>query len=537
MNEQNKYSLPICYAAFLVICLALLPWAVNFFTYATNVDIAFLTLSAERLLAGEAMSQAYYDTNPPLSIIVQIPAVLLHKCAGIPLYYATTIYIFILLGLSLFATNALLKKIDGLSTTQRFIVLCIFLIMNTLSPGYDFGQKDHILGMALFPLVLAQILITTRVDFNKILMWCTLLAGSILILLKPHYGLIPAAIFLHRIIYQKRITVFKDVDFLTLAGMAIGYIAAVFLFFPDFINVILPDIVKYYASDISPAVIKVGVILMIQAIIPLAVCQLFLKKAHPLISVFSAVAVLCLIPFILQGKGWAYHAIPANSFFYCSAGLFIAHLCALGLKQIQIEKFATIGGFLVVIGLLAWLTSQYYAKDRSAIPTHASYMNTHFAKLINSCEEPCSFLVLHDMINISQELSVYTGAQHASRFPTLWFTASLLNAQQILNDGGKARLNQEEIDTATENYTKMIAEDFDKYDPEFIFIGIVPNPAKQGEMFDYKEYLLEKNPDLFHPIWDRYELIQTLDVDRLEYMERKKPGEDLITYKIYKKKN
>jgi len=537
MNEQNKFALPVCYAAFLVLCLALVPWAMNFFTYAINVDIAFLTLSAERLLSGEAMSQAYYDTNPPLSIIVQIPAVLLHKCAGIPLYYATTTYIFILLGLSLFATNTLLKKIGGLSTTQRFIVLCIFLFMNTLKPGYDFGQKDHILGMALFPLVLTQVLITTRIDFNKILMWCTLFAGSLLILLKPHYGLVPAAIFLHRIVYQKRISVFKDVDFIILAGMALGYIAALFLFFPDFINVILPDIVKYYASDISPAVIKIGIILMIQAIIPLAVSQMFLKNAHPLISVFSAVAVLCLIPFILQGKGWAYHAIPANTFFYCSAGLFIAHLCALGLQQLKIDKFATTGGFLVVIGLLAWLTSQYYAKDRSTIPTHASYMDTHFVKLIKSCEEPCSFLVLHDMINVSQELSVYTGAQHASRFPTMWFTAPLLNAQQILDDGGKASLTQEEINNATAHYTQMMAEDFEKYQPEFIFVGIVPNPAKEGDMFDFREYLLEKNPALFQPIWDQYELIQTLDVDRLEYMERKKPGEDLITYKIYKKKN
>lgn len=537
MNEQNKYSLPICYAAFFVLCLAFVPWAMNIFTYAINVDIAFLTLSAERLLAGEAMSQAHYDTNPPLSIIVQIPAVLLHEYAGIPLYYATTIYTIILLGLSLLATNALLKKIGGLSTTQRFIVLCVFLYMNTLEPGYDFGQKDHILGMALFPLVLTQSLITTRSDFNKILMWCTLLAGSILILLKPHYGLIPAAIFLHRIYYQKRISVFKDIDFITLAGMALGYIAAMFLFFPDFINVILPDILKYYASDISPAVIEAGIILMIRAIIPLVVCQMFLKDAHSLISIFSAVAALCLIPFILQGKGWTYHAIPASTFFYCSAGLFIAHLCALGLKQINIEKFATIGGFLVVIGSLAWLTSQYYAKDRSNIPTHTSYMDTHFVKLINSCEEPCSFLVLHDMINISQELSIYTGAQHASRFPTMWFTASLLNAQQILDDGGEANLTQEEIDAATAQYTKMMAEDFEKYQPEFIFVGIVPSPAKEGEMFDFRAYLLDKNPALFRPIWDQYELIQTLDVDRLEYMGRKKPGEDLITYKIYKKNN
>lgn len=535
MTTEEKFLSHLSYTALMVITLALLPWAINFLTYAINVDIAFLTLSAERLLTGETMSKAYYDTNPPLSIIVQTPAVFLSSTADIPLHHATSIYIFILLGLSFFATHLLLKNFKNLNVEQRVIILGIFLVMNTLKPGYDFGQKDHILGLALFPLVLAQILITKRIEFNKILKFSTLLAGSFLILIKPHYGLVPAAIFLHRMVYQKRFSVFMDIDFITLAGMAIGYICTIFLFFPDFISIILPDILQYYASDISLSVVQAGIILMVQALVPLALCQMFLKKAHPLISVFSIVATICILPFMIQGKGWTYQLIPSDVFSYISFGLLIHHLVFVSMNEIKIKRFKQTASFIVVIGMLAWgIVKSYETNNRSL--THNDYKNTKFVEMINVCSAECPFLVLHDMINVSQELSIYTGQPHASRFPTMWFTAFLLNAQHALDTGQPTILNQQEVNEATAKYTNMMAEDFDKYDPKIIFVGLVPNPIKPEESFDFRAYLIEKNPEKFSEIWDRYELEKSMDVDRLDYMERKKPNEDLIRYDIYRKK-
>ena len=534
-QTEDKFLPYLSYGAFMCIMLALVPWAMHFVSYAINVDIAFLTLSAERLLDGQAMSEAYYDTNPPLSIIVQIPAALIAQSTPIPLYYATALYIFILLGLSLLASNLLLKKMGNISIAQRYIILAIFLVINTIETQYDFGQKDHILAMGLFPLILVQILITSRVEFNKILKWSTLLCGAFLILLKPHYGLIPAAIFIHRMVYQKRFNIFLDQDFICLAGMAIGYVAAIFLFFPDFISIILPDILKFYASDISPQVIETGIILMVQAAIPLIICQIFLKEAPPLISIFAVFSILSFVPFIMQGKGWAYQALPANVFFYCSVGLFISYLTTLTLDAFKISAIKQTAGLLVVFGVLLFSISENYAKDFTP-PTHDSYKNTQFAKMINACQGDCSFLILHDMINMSQELSVYTGQPHASRFPTMWFAAFLLNAQRKLDDHETPQFTQEEIDAATQKYTTMIAEDLKKYAPDIIFVGLVPNPAKEGTLFDFHAYLLEKNPKQFQTIWDSYTLAESIDVDRLDYMMRKKPNEGLIRYDIYRKK-
>ena len=507
----------------------------SFLTYAINVDIAFLTLSAERLLSGEAMSEAYYDTNLPLSIIVQIPPVLMSSTLDIPLHHATSIYIFILLGLSLFSTNLLLKKFDDLSIEQRVIILSVFLVMNTIKPGYDFGQKDHILGLALFPLVLAQILITKRIEFNKILKISVLLAGAFLILLKPHYGVVPAAIFLHRMIYQKRFTVFLDIDFICLAGMAIGYVCAIFILFPDFIAVILPDILQYYASDISPNVVQIGIILMVQALVPLALCQMFLKKAHPLISVFSLMAAICFIPFIMQGKGWAYHAIPADIFMYSSFGLFIHFLANHALTTIKIKKNKNLLSFTLVMLLVAAMVIKE-TQSMPKLPTHKEYINSDLAKIINSCTGSCSFFLFNEMINIAPELSIYTKQPHASRFPVLWFLPDLLHAQKMIDkDEFFLPMSQTELNKARQKYMDMVLNDLNKYQPDVMIIGNFNYSGEEGDLFDFKQYTIGSNPK-FEKIWNSYALEQSINIDRIEYMIAKLPNEDLIRYDIYKKK-
>lgn len=537
MTKEDKILPFICYASLFSICLALIPWLTTFLSQAINSDISYLTLSAGRMLSGEAMSKAYYDTTLPLSIIAQTPAIILSKLTPIPLYYAISIYSLSLLCLSVFATNSLLKYFKDIKIEQRYVILCVYIVTNTITTNYDFGQKDHILGMAIFPLILAQLLITQRIELNTVLKWAVIIAGSFFILLKPHYGLIPAAIFIHRIAVQRRISIVFDLDFLWLAGMAIAYVCAILLFFNDFASVIMPDVLKYYSSDISTRVIYTGVILMFQAIVPLFICQLFLKKPPALVSAFSIMAVLCLIPFIMQGKGWDYHSIPAKVFFYNSIGLILSFLISRSLVTLKANTVARYAGLLTVIGALLYLiSSSNYTKQPNTMPTHSSYKNSEFVKIINECKGDCSFLLFHDTINIAHELSVYTGKTQASRFPYLWFVPSLLNSENNLLGNRPSALSQEDLDTATNKYTTMIAEDFKKYDPDVLLIGHISYNSESSTTFNAKSYLLEKSPELFEPIWESYELEKTIMVDRLDYMIAKFPDEDLIRYDIYKKK-
>jgi hypothetical protein len=511
---------------------------------AINSDIAYLTLSAGRLLDGMSMSEAYYDTNLPLSIIIQIPAAALTKFTNIPLYYATSIYALSLLALSLAAINALLSFYKELTPEQRVAILGAYLLANTVHAGYDFGQKDQFLGMALFPLVLAQILITRGVTLPTIMKHCILAAGSLFILIKPHYGIVPAAIFIHRAATQRRINVVFDTDFLWLSAMAIAYVTAIFLFFEDFLTTILPDVVKYYASDISEKVVATGIILIIQAIAPFFIAQIFLKKAPELLSALSLVTVLCFIPFIMQGKGWIYHALPADMFFYSAIILLISYAITAIINTLRKtdapSTFTRLASFALPMMLLFVLIAKSYAVPPARSYTHEDYKNTPFAKRIGQCVSEygrdCSFFMFTDIINIAQELQVYTGTSNAVRFPYPWFVSTLLNAQKALNGGTPSPLTQEELNAALDKYMGMLAQDFERHNPKLVFVAHIPNPANREELFNTRSYMLASAPDLFTPIWDRYELEESVLIDRLDYMYKKLPDEDLIRYDIYRKK-
>ena len=545
METKEKALHFFYYAAFAGLCIALLPWLSTFWTQAVNTDIAFLTLSAERMLDGLSMSEAYYDTNLPLSIIVQIPAAALAKFTPLPLYYAANIYALTLLVLSFAAVAALLARDKDLSLEQRFSILGIYLLTNTLLPNYDFGQKDHFLAMALIPLVLTQILITRKTQIPPLLKHIVLAAGAFFILIKPHYGLLPAAIFIHRAITQRRLSVVRDADFLWLAGMAIGYIAVLLIFFNDFLTIILPDIIKYYASDISTKVVLTGIILMIKAIVPFFLTLLIFKKAPGIIPAFSLFAVLSFIPFIIQGKGWVYHALPANIFFYiCAFALFsYAITAALGaLSKIKTPSlFAHMMSFALPMLILFTLVIKSYAEPPSFHRiTHQEYKNTAFAKRINTCKEEygkeCTFLIFNDTINIAPELQTYTDVPNATRFPLPWFVPALLNEERAL-EHEQTPQKQEQFDTAVSKYMNMIARDFARYDPEIVFVGHFSYYADPEDTFNMRSYTLEKAPDLFIPVWERYELEDSVIVDRLDYMIAKFPDEDRIRYDIYRKKH
>ncbi len=513
--------------AYILLIAALLPWLAAHLAQVINVDIAYLTLSAERLLAGEAMSEAYYDTNPPLSIILQIPAVILVKLTHLPLYHAVSAYILLLLALSTTATYLLLQKITRLSNEQKLLIVSASLVTNIVASGYDFGQKDHILAMALLPLTLLQILITQRINVHPALKWLTLLAGSVLILLKPHYGIIPAAIFLHRAYTQKRLTIFKDHDFLCLTLMAIAYIASIYIFFPDFISVIFPDIITFYAADISGDIVTTGALTALLPLVCSIISLLIFKDLPKLIPSIFILSAFCFIPFIMQGKGWIYHLLPAIIFFACGLSVLFERIMRAILMDIKSDKVKKTASFAITF--IAILSLAIYGGIAEKIkPTHNEFRGLELTNIIEECaidnKGNCPFLILHDMINISQELSIYTGQPHASRFPVMWFTPYLINKEN--------NLTSDDLKIYTDKYTNMIAQDFYKYSPEIIFVAHFPLPNENETIFNYRDYLLKNNPE-FKNIWNNYDFQRTISIDRADYMGNKKPNEKLMRYDIY----
>ncbi len=486
-------------------------------------DIAFLTEGASRLLNGQSMSQAVYDTNPPLNILLYAPAVWISKLGGIPVYYATFIYPLIAVILSSLATHALLKHFKELCSSSLLTISVSYLLIATILAGYDFGQKDHLVALALFPLSLQQILMTRKENAPKLLSFTVLIFGAIVILVKPHLGLIPALIFAHRALWQNRLTVIFDKDFLFLSGAFTGYLLVIFVFFGDFVSTILPDIMRYYLDwEHNNQFFTSLAYIAIANGASFAIC-LYLKPRYQNIIlgllVFSFAAA---VSFYIQNRGFSYQLFPAKLFTLSALSLIL---------HAVITRFINAKSIGLILCLLSMCMATYFLRVDNQNFTHQNYLNSEIAQEIikTECDKTCSFYMFSFASNMSYELSAYTGYEYASRFPALWFLTPIISKR--LNGIAEEEKTKEDL----ARFSRYILEDFASRQPDILIIGQFPFLIDDNKnTLEFKDFFDTKTPE-WKKFWARYQHNKTINVSYKEMTGDTFAGQDAFDFKIYRK--
>jgi hypothetical protein len=304
--------------------ILILPWGWIQAQQAVHSDLLWLTEAFTRLMEGYKVSEFVYETNPPMNIFTYAIPVLLAKLTGIPVHYLLFVYTSGLIFLSATAISAILKRWPFLQQRDVLIAVAFMIIVNTLITGTQFGERDQYTGLALVPFTLMQLAITYRLPYPKALKWPVFLAGAVFILLKPHHGLIPTMLLVHRMIVQKRWLIIKDADFISLAVMTLLYIGMTCFFFQDFITVILPDVVELYfgMQDMRSTTTFALVIIYTIMVIGFFPFMIRIDQRHrSLILFFLSCAILSIIPFYVQGMSFKYHLFPAYTFTACGLGM------------------------------------------------------------------------------------------------------------------------------------------------------------------------------------------------------------------------
>lgn len=402
----------------------LLPWVYIQSQMSVNSDVAWLSICAERLLNGGTLTHSCYDTNPPLSILIYAPFIWLSKLTAIPSYH---LIFWLTLGLIGYAAAATYRL------SQNKTLTIAFLASITIIPSLYYAERDHFIAIILLPFILMQLSITKKEGISAFWTYSILILGSIALLLKPHFGLIPAFMFLHRMRYQRKIWIIKDIDFIILSCSCIFYLTAIFLFYSDFITQILPDVIDFYLGYNNPGAIiaklKIYGTLWVLACVG---CALLTKNHH--VKILILCAGLCLLVFTIQMKGFTYHLLP----FYA---LFFPIL------------FASIPKMYPAIILIAVFAFSYlFSPLRPGYPTHADYKHNEITRYLEAhCTAPCRYYMLHENMDIISQIAYYSGHTYATRFPAFWF-------QPQITEAAKPR------------FSRMIAQDINIHKPSLLFI-------------------------------------------------------------------
>lgn len=525
MNPPGRIETRI-YA--LLISGLLLPWLWSQINLSINVDLAFLTQSAAYALEGERMSEAYYDTNPPLSILIYLPAAVAMKYTGISIIYATILYSLFFVALSSFLSARILKTFPGLPQARCYVILGAYILTNTIAANLYLGEKDQYILLALFPFTLLQLAITRRLPVSKGIYATTAALAGLFLMVKPHFYIVPIIMFAHRLMIWKRFSAVTKADAWCLVAAALTYAFILYFFFNDFLTLILPDILTLYASLTKEWVsAATGLFLLFSAGLGLIAC-LLTRKPDKWALFFMLLAALCILPYQVQGKGFYYHALPALVFLMCALALTIENMIS-ALPGTILKETIRIKAALFMPTLL--LSYFYYAVffAQGTIPalTHEQYRQMPMTKLVaQACKEKpdCTFFIFNDTTEIIHQTAAYTRKRHASRFSSFWFLPVLSNPEN-------KTLEAEKKNELLGKYSEMIAKDFMRFKPEILIIGRFNLPGNKP-FLDFMTFFSEKDPE-FAQEAAHYRKSQELPIDMQTYFPGTLVKEKTVTYDIY----
>ncbi|QQG36569.1 MAG: hypothetical protein HYS17_01920 [Micavibrio aeruginosavorus] len=503
----------------LSVLIVLIPWGKSLLRTPLHSDLVWLYEAFARWIGGATMTGSVFEPNPPLSLFSYALPYVLSSLTGVEAHYTIFIYVMALLALSALATGYVVMKLTRGDQAATALVVAAFLLSQTVMTNALYGERDHLVALGLVPFVLLQYALNRGIRIAAYWRWPVFILGAFLILLKPHHGLIPFLMVLDGLRRNPGWRNFLRADFISLSALVLAYAVLLYFVFPDYIQVIFPDVWQLYLSQREARLPEVTGYLFIPAggLLFSAVCLRY-RACHPgLVLLLGVASVLSLIPYLVQGKGFYYHLFPA-------LGFFIPGLTLLLFEWLAYEgKRRTFAAGLSITALTGLALMIFPANG--ALPDYRAYRDMPLTQRVRAaCENRtgCSFFMFNDTMGIVHETAYVTGIRHGSRFPSFWFLPEMLKHD---------RISPEDSEILRLSYGGRIAEDLERYKPPILIIGRF-SITGQG-FFDFGAYWAVS--DSFRTAWERYRHDGTIKISYGDYY----PGTLVkdsppVTYDIYR---
>lgn len=533
MPESEKDAPQTQTAAVVALCLAFLSvWAYLQQQIYMNTDLGWLFLCLERFLDGGTYTQDFYETNPPLSFLIYLPAMLFHKAAGWSAQFSIFFEVLLLIALSGFLFLCLLNRMD---TDRRLIygVMSAFLFTQTWLMGASFGLKDHLVFLWLLPLALLQYMLTFQQKIPRSLATAIAFFGALAICLKPHYAVIPALFFLHRAFVRRGIlSILTSPDFLTLLAAGLAYIVLVALVFPDYLPVILPETQALYSAE-TPFIVMSRLNYLVFPAVAVSLATLFIlrtdddtmRASKKAVYGLAAISFLCVLPYLMQNKGFHYQTLP---FLGTGVMAFMTACYAVTLKYLK----KPVPGIVLALSLITLITYPYMLGSNGRFLTPEEFRDLPFHRKI---EEKAwnGIYAIPALKSLNLSLPWYTTLRNGSRFGLLWPLMGLSEKMKIATNEEE----KESIRREMNRYIDMIAEDNNRFEPAVIAIPRYLDDAT-GEYGDHYYRFLMRNEN-FRNSMAPYQFTESFTFDEHIYDKggkRLSDKETEITYDLYVRK-
>ncbi|MDQ0471181.1 hypothetical protein [Labrys wisconsinensis] len=279
-------------------------------------DVSWLLTLGEKMLGGATPYVDFVEVNPPASILLYLPAILLARIVDVRPETMVVWLVFVGAGASLALTGRILARAGLRRPGDPWLpAVAVFLLL--VLPDYAFAQREHVALIAVLPLLAVY---AVRAAGRAPGLGPSLLAGlggGVAVIVKPHFALglaLPMALVLYRTPFGAGAWLRAAFDRANRTVVAVVgvYVVAILAFFPAFVTAALPLAAAVYVpvgSSISIMLLNPSGMIAALALGFAAVNRPQLRD--PVTTVLALAATGFWLAMVLQMKGWPYHGYPA----------------------------------------------------------------------------------------------------------------------------------------------------------------------------------------------------------------------------------
>ena len=461
-------------------------------------DVAWLVTVSERMLDGQHLYSEIFETNPPMAGLLYMLPVLVGRLLGVspdPLITIQTIG-FALLGTGLAAH--LVTRYRLLSRPEMF--LPVAWLLGAAGWGIEFGQREQYALLAVLPVLVAIAARMTGARLSWRMVLLLALLGGFSAAIKPHFVLpllVPAAA---AALYTRGMRPLFAPELVLSALVFVGFWLGTLLLLPAYFSIIVPELAQAYLVDRRP-LWQLLINLPTFAFFAFGIIGAVLYRRQiiirPLLVILVAGAIAYFAVFVLQGKGFGYHSIPA---FVLMA---LAVLGAFDERQ-GAESRALDRWLPIAISVVFVLLPQHYVARvaESRVP---------LIEAIAPYGQGLNIANLTHEIRAAEPLTRLVGGHYVNSMPALINT---LSAWRMKIDGVTDRAILAPAEAVEELDRTRLREDFKRQPPDIVVT------SRDG--FDWVEWA-ERDPE-FAGIISRYTTLASIWFGDFELLLLKRTG-------------
>jgi len=294
-------------------------------------DVGWYLVATKKWLAGTELYTGIVEVNPPLAFYLIAPAIWIAQSGLLGEQTALFVYVALLIALSLAWCCRLILKARLEPRLSVLLCLALFAALFLL-PFDDFGQREHFTLILAMPLILMSALFA-----GANLSWPERIAIGLFALpglaLKPFFLAVPLMITIARIAMhgslRQRLRTLLAPENLAIGVGCIAYLGFVWFWHPAYFEVLIPLARATYSGiehDFAASMRLVGLTILLGFPVLLALwARSAPARDWPVIVFFAATAGFA-VAYLVQGKGWYYHAVPAVACAVVAAALYAGSL-------------------------------------------------------------------------------------------------------------------------------------------------------------------------------------------------------------------